>query len=95
MTPSTAFTAASIGLLTWASTTSGLAPDAAGVLERYLRIAGDPDEALAALRALSAEAKLDLSLALDEFEQRSGFIAAAGIDVLHACTIVLLRTGQF
>jgi ATP phosphoribosyltransferase regulatory subunit len=61
--------------------TSGLAPDAAGVLERYLRIAGDPDEALAALRALSAEAKLDLSLALDEFEQRSGFIAAAGIDV--------------
>lgn len=61
--------------------TSGLAPDAAGVLERYLRIIGDPDEALAALRALSAEAKLDLSRALDEFEQRSGFIAAAGIDV--------------
>ncbi len=61
--------------------TSGLAPDAAGVLERYLRIVGDPDEALAALRALSAEAKLDLSRALDEFEQRSGFIAAAGIDV--------------
>jgi ATP phosphoribosyltransferase regulatory subunit len=61
--------------------TSGLAPEAAGVLERYLRIAGDPDEALAALRALSAEAKLDLSQALDDFEQRSGFIAAAGIDV--------------
>lgn len=61
--------------------TSGLAPEAAGVLERYLRIAGDPDEALTALRALSADAKLDLAHALDEFEQRSGFIAAAGIDV--------------
>jgi ATP phosphoribosyltransferase regulatory subunit len=61
--------------------TSGLAPEAAGVLEQYLRIAGDPDEALAALRALASEAKLDLSEALGAFEQRSGFIAAAGIDV--------------
>ena len=61
--------------------TSGLAPEAAGVLEKYLRIAGDPDEALAALRALASEAKLDLAQALDAFEQRSGFIAAAGIDV--------------
>jgi ATP phosphoribosyltransferase regulatory subunit len=61
--------------------TSGLAPEAAGVLEKYLRISGDPDEALAALRALAAEANLDLSAALDDFEQRTGFIAAAGIDV--------------
>jgi ATP phosphoribosyltransferase regulatory subunit len=61
--------------------TSGLAPEAAGVLEQYLRIAGDPDEALTVLRALASEAKLDLSEALDAFEQRSGFIAAAGIDV--------------
>jgi ATP phosphoribosyltransferase regulatory subunit len=61
--------------------TSGLAPDASMVLEKYLRIAGDPDEALSALRALASEAKLDLAEALDEFEQRSGFIAAAGIDV--------------
>lgn len=61
--------------------TSDLAPEAASVLEKYLRIAGDPDEALAALRALAGEAKLDLSEALDAFEQRTGFIAAAGIDV--------------
>ncbi|MBS4083118.1 MAG: ATP phosphoribosyltransferase regulatory subunit [Rhizobiales bacterium] len=61
--------------------TSGLAPDAAGVLEKYLRIAGDPDEALGALRSLASEARLDLSAALGEFEQRTGFIAAAGIDV--------------
>jgi ATP phosphoribosyltransferase regulatory subunit len=61
--------------------TSGLAPEAASVLEKYLRIAGDPDEALTALSALASEAKLDLSQALETFEQRSGFIAAAGIDV--------------
>ena len=61
--------------------TSGLAPDASMVLEKYLRITGDPDEALSALRALGSEAKLDLASALEEFEQRSGFIAAAGVDV--------------
>lgn len=61
--------------------TSDLAPETASVLEKYLRIAGDPDEALTALRALAAEAKLDLSEALEAFEQRTGFIAAAGIDV--------------
>jgi ATP phosphoribosyltransferase regulatory subunit len=61
--------------------TSGLDPEAANVLERYLRIAGDPDEALAALRALAGDAKLDLAAALDAFEQRAGFIAAEGIDV--------------
>jgi ATP phosphoribosyltransferase regulatory subunit len=61
--------------------TSNLAPEASMVLEKYLRIAGDPDEALTALRALASEADLDLSAALAEFEQRSGFIAAAGVDV--------------
>jgi ATP phosphoribosyltransferase regulatory subunit len=61
--------------------TSGLDPEAANVLERYLRIAGDPDEALAALRALASDANLDLATALDAFEQRAGFIAAEGIDV--------------
>jgi ATP phosphoribosyltransferase regulatory subunit len=60
---------------------SGLAPEASMVLEKYLRIAGDPDEALGSLRALANEAKLNLDAALAEFEQRSGFIAAAGVDV--------------
>jgi ATP phosphoribosyltransferase regulatory subunit len=60
---------------------SGLAPEASMVLEKYLRIAGDPDEALSALRALASEARIDLDAALAEFEQRSGFIAAAGVDV--------------
>ncbi|MEX0590023.1 MAG: ATP phosphoribosyltransferase regulatory subunit, partial [Xanthobacteraceae bacterium] len=50
--------------------TSGLAPETSAVLERYLDIEGDPDEALAALRALAAEAKLDLEATLETFEQR-------------------------
>jgi ATP phosphoribosyltransferase regulatory subunit len=61
--------------------TSGLAPETAAVIERYLAIEGDPDEALASLRLLAEEAKLDLSAALDSFEQRTGFIAAGGADV--------------
>lgn len=51
------------------------------LIERFLAIAGDPDEAAADLRALAADAKLDLTLALDLFESRAGFIAARGIDV--------------
>jgi ATP phosphoribosyltransferase regulatory subunit len=61
--------------------TSGLAPETSAVLERYLAIEGDPDEALAALRALAADAKLELNAALDSFERRTGFIAAGGVDV--------------
>ena len=61
--------------------TSGLAPETAAVIERYLAIEGDPDDALSALRALAADAKLDLAASLDAFEQRTGFIAAGGVDV--------------
>lgn len=61
--------------------TSGLAPETSAVLERYLAIEGDPDEALSALRALAGDAKLDLAATLDAFEQRTGFIAAGGVDV--------------
>jgi ATP phosphoribosyltransferase regulatory subunit len=61
--------------------TSGLAPETSTVLERYLDIEGDPDEAIAALRALAADTKLELNAALDAFEQRTGFIAAGGVDV--------------
>jgi len=51
------------------------------LIERFLTIAGDPDEAAADLRALAADAKIDLAGALDLFESRAGFIAARGIDV--------------
>jgi len=61
--------------------TSGLAPEKSSILERYLAIEGDPDEVLSALRALATEGQLDLSGTLDSFEQRTGFIAAGGVDV--------------
>ena len=51
------------------------------LIERFLAIAGDPDEAAAELRALAADAKLALGPALDLFESRTGFLAARGIDV--------------
>jgi ATP phosphoribosyltransferase regulatory subunit len=68
--------------------TGKLEGEKSSVLERYLAIEGDPDEALAALRKLADEAKLELGAALDSFEQRTGFIAAGGVDVsaIHFAT---------
>jgi ATP phosphoribosyltransferase regulatory subunit len=54
--------------------------DALGLIKRFLAIAGDPDDAIARLRALAADAKLDISAAIDQFESRVGFMAARGID---------------
>ena len=51
------------------------------LIERFLAISGDPDEALAELRALASDAKLALGAALDLFESRAGFLAARGIDL--------------
>ena len=51
------------------------------LIERFLAVAGDPDEAVAELRALAQEAGLALDGALDLFESRTGFLAARGIDV--------------
>ena len=61
---------------------SGALPrEAITVLKRFLSISGNPDEAVAALRALTAEARLDLNGAIDQLESRVGFMAARGIDV--------------
>jgi ATP phosphoribosyltransferase regulatory subunit len=49
-------------------------------LKRFLAISGDPDSALLQLRTLAADAKLDLTAAIDQFESRIGFMAARGID---------------
>ena len=54
--------------------------DALGIIKRFLAIAGDPDDAVAKLRALATDAKLDISAAIDQFESRVGFMAARGID---------------
>src|SRR6187401_3554684 len=50
--------------------------DALATIKRFLAIAGDPDEAVGQLRALAADAKLDISAAIDQFESRVGFMAA-------------------
>jgi ATP phosphoribosyltransferase regulatory subunit len=54
-----------------------------GLIERFLAVGGDPDEAAAELRALSAEAGMNgaLTSSLDLFESRNGFLAARGIDL--------------
>ena len=54
--------------------------DALAIIKRFLAIAGDPDESVAQLRALAADAKLDLAAAIDQLESRVGFMAARGID---------------
>lgn len=51
------------------------------VIERFLAVAGDPDEAADALRRLAADAGLAIDAALDLFESRTGFLAARGIEV--------------
>jgi ATP phosphoribosyltransferase regulatory subunit len=51
------------------------------LIEKFLAIAGDPDEAAAELRALSSSAGVALGPALDLFESRVGFLAARGVDV--------------
>ena len=51
------------------------------VIERFLKIAGDPDEAVAELRVLAEATGLALGSAIDLLETRTGFLAAHGIDV--------------
>ncbi len=60
---------------------SGLPRATRALIEQFLAISGDPDEAADALRQLAAEAELDLSAALDLFESRTGFLAAQGVEV--------------
>jgi ATP phosphoribosyltransferase regulatory subunit len=55
--------------------------DATSIIKRFLAIAGDPDDAVARLRALASDATLDLTAAIDQLESRVGFMAARGIDV--------------
>jgi len=55
--------------------------DALQLINRFLTISGTPDEALRQLRALAADAKLDIDAAIDQFESRTGFMKARGIDV--------------
>ena len=60
---------------------SGLPRATRALIEQFLAIAGDPDEAADALRTLASENELDLAAALDLFESRTGFLAAQGVEV--------------
>lgn len=60
---------------------SGLPRTTRALIEQFLSVSGDPDESADALRTLAEENELDLSVALDLFEARTGFLAAQGIDV--------------
>jgi ATP phosphoribosyltransferase regulatory subunit len=60
---------------------SGLPRATRALIEQFLAISGDPDEAADALRTLASENGLDLSAALDLFESRTGFLAAQGVEV--------------
>jgi ATP phosphoribosyltransferase regulatory subunit len=54
--------------------------DALGIIKRFLAIAGDPDDAVAQLRALADHTKLDITAAIDQFESRVGLMAARGVE---------------
>ena len=54
-----------------------------GLIERFLTIQGNPDEAAVDLRALAHDSKMTSAFApaLDQFESRTGFLEARGVDV--------------
>ena len=64
-----------------AANRTGLSSEARQILERYLTIQGDPDQAAESMRALAADTGLDLNAAVGLFEERTGFMAARGLDV--------------
>ena len=55
--------------------------NALAVLKRFLAISGEPEEALAQLRALASDTRLEIGAAIDQLESRIGFMAARGIDL--------------
>jgi ATP phosphoribosyltransferase regulatory subunit len=55
--------------------------DALQIIKRFLAISGDPRDAIKQLRALAADAKLNIDAATDALESRVNFMAARGIDV--------------
>ena len=55
--------------------------DATSIIKRFLAIDGDPDDAVAQLRVLASDARLDITAAINQLESRVGFMAARGIHV--------------
>jgi ATP phosphoribosyltransferase regulatory subunit len=59
----------------------GLPRETLAIIKRFLAIAGDPRDAIAQLRALAKDTKLDIGAAIDAFDSRTGFMAGRGIDI--------------
>lgn len=60
---------------------AALPQETRALIERFLTIGGNPDEAAVELRALANDGKIAFGPALDLFESRTGFLAARGVDV--------------
>jgi ATP phosphoribosyltransferase regulatory subunit len=60
---------------------SGFPAEKRAIIERFLAIESDPDQASSTLRLLARDAKLDLTAILDKFDARLGFMAMRGLDV--------------
>ena len=59
----------------------GFAAEQRQVLDAFLSVVGSPDDASVQLRKLASDAGLGLSQALDDFDERTNFIAAHGVAV--------------
>ena len=64
-----------------AALAEGIPAPAAAALTDFLAISGTPAESIAALRALSRRARVDIGKAIDRFAERTEAFAAHGIDV--------------
>ena len=64
-----------------AALAAGVGERPAAVLAHFLDIAGPPDAAVAALRALARDDRLAIGKAVDRFEARLAAFAARGIDL--------------
>ncbi|HKH81806.1 MAG TPA: ATP phosphoribosyltransferase regulatory subunit, partial [Methylovirgula sp.] len=59
----------------------GFPAEQRAILENFLAIEADPDQASLRLRQLATDAHLNLAVTLDRFDARLGFMAARGLDV--------------
>jgi ATP phosphoribosyltransferase regulatory subunit len=60
---------------------AGVSREKRAILTKFLAVGGAPEAASRQLRALAADAKLDIGAALDAFDRRTGLLAARGVDI--------------
>jgi ATP phosphoribosyltransferase regulatory subunit len=64
-----------------AERSGGISAEQSAMADRLTAIAGDPDEVAAALRAFATDTGIDFGDTLDRYEERTGFMAAGGLDI--------------